>query len=85
VYVIIAKSFDTTDCNFSIKPFSNKHLNLATLGAILLMAFVLFTPYVNTAFGFVYLEPIEYLMAIGFAIVPIIVMEIFKALKIIKA
>jgi len=52
----------------------------------LLLCFVstfLFTP-VQTAFGLVYLPWEMYLLSVGLAIVPIIIMEIAKAIGLIK-
>lgn len=67
-----------------INPFSNKTLNFATIAAVFLMLFVLFTPGVNTAFGLVYLELKYYLVALGAIFVPIVVIEFCKAIKLIK-
>ena len=62
---------------FSIGPFSNKYVNLATLAAVVLMSVVLFTP-LNTIFGLVYLDWKLYLIALGLIFVPLVVMEIYK-------
>ncbi len=62
---------------FTINPFSNKYVNLATLAAVALMSVVLFTP-LNTIFGLVYLTPKLYLIALGLIFVPLAVMEIYK-------
>ncbi len=62
---------------FSIRPFSNKYVNLATLAAVVLMSVVLFTP-LNTMFGLAYLTPKLYLIALGLIFVPLVVMEIYK-------
>ncbi len=69
---------------FKINPFSNKTLNLASLAAIVLMAFVLLTPGVNMVFGLKYLEPIYYLLAVGLTLLPIVVMELAKLFGLIK-
>jgi len=68
---------------FKIGPFSNGKLNLAALAAIALMAIVLFTP-VQVAFGLVWLEWWHYLVGLGLAFVPMVVMEIAKAVGLIK-
>ncbi len=68
---------------FKMNPFSNKKLNLAVLTSLVLVAFVLFTP-VKTAFGLVYLPWEMYVLAVGFALVPIVVMEIVKAIGLIN-
>ncbi|MDR0820972.1 MAG: cation-translocating P-type ATPase [Oscillospiraceae bacterium] len=63
---------------FSIGFFSNKSLNLSTLAAVGLMAFVLFVPGVNAAFGLSYLPANCYLIALGLAVSPLPVMELAK-------
>ncbi len=68
---------------FHIGPFTNKTLNLAALTSTLLMALVLFTP-LNSIFGLVILPWNMYLMALGLIFVPLVVMEISKALGLIK-
>ena len=69
---------------FKIGIFSNKKLNIVTLISIVLICFVCFVPGVLTAFGMIYLPYYAYLIAIGLAIVPIIIMEISKAVGLIK-
>ncbi|MBQ9734689.1 MAG: calcium-translocating P-type ATPase, PMCA-type [Clostridia bacterium] len=69
---------------FKIGPFTNKKLNLAVLGSLALVAFVLFVPGVQGAFGLVYLNWQTYLIGLGFALVPLLIMEISKALGLIK-
>ena len=76
--VVHAYNMRSNHSLFKIKPFSNKQLNLATIAATLLMAFVLFVPGVNTAFGLVYLETKYYLIALALIFVPILVMELAK-------
>ncbi len=66
-----------------IGAFTNRTLNLAALASILMVALVLFTP-VRTAFGMVALPAGLYLMGLGLIIVPIVVMELSKALGLIK-
>ncbi|MDR3293466.1 MAG: cation-translocating P-type ATPase [Clostridiales bacterium] len=67
---------------FRKNPFSNKQLNLAALAGFVLMVFVCLTPGVNQAFGLVILKPYYlYAVALGFAAVPLVVLEIFKACK----
>jgi len=63
---------------FSSNPFGNKKLNLAVLCSLALTALVLFTPGVMTAFQFVYLPWEMYVLGVGLALVPIVVMEIAK-------
>lgn len=66
---------------FKIGVFSNGKLNIVTVISILLIAFVLFTPGVVTAFNMEYLPYYAYLICVGFSLVPIVVMEISKAIK----
>ena len=48
------------------------------------MALVLFIPPVAGAFGLVALSPVLYLIGLGLSLAPLIVMEIAKALELIK-
>ena len=68
---------------FKIGPFSNKNLNLAVLASVLLTLLVLFTP-VSTAFGLIRLPGKAYLIAVGLILIPLLVMEISKALGLIR-
>ena len=70
---------------FKIGPFTNKKLNLAVLGSVALVAFVLFVPGVQSAVGLVYLNWQTYLIGLGLALVPLLVMELSKALGFIKS
>ncbi len=70
---------------FKIGPFTNKKLNLAVLGSVALVAFVLFVPGVQSAFGLAYLNWQTYLIGLGLALVPLLVMELSKALGFIKS
>jgi Ca2+-transporting ATPase len=69
---------------FKIGPFGNGKLNGACLVSLLLVAFVLFTPGVMTAFSIVYLDGLKYLICLGLALVPLVIMEISKAFGLIK-
>ena len=68
---------------FKIGAFKNKTLNLAALASTLLVAVVLFTP-VGIAFSVVKLAWHYYLIALGLIFVPFVVMEIAKAVGIIR-
>lgn len=68
---------------FRIGPFSNRTLNWAALISLLLVLLVVFTP-VRIAFGLVILPAQLYLIAAGMILVPIVVMELSKALGLIK-
>ena len=65
---------------FKTSLLSNKNLLWACFGSFALIALVLFTP-VRIAFGLVMLPYWLYLVAIGFAIVPVIMMEISKLIE----
>ena len=71
---------------FKVGPFTNKFLNIVTLIALALIAFVMFTPGVMTVFGFgsAYLPWQVYVIGIALSIVPIIVMEIAKSLELVR-
>ncbi len=68
---------------FKIGPFSNHKLNWACLLSLLLVCFVLFTP-VRIAFGLTLLPWELYLLALGLVLIPLVVMELSKALGLIK-
>ena len=68
---------------FKIGFFTNKNLNLAALASTALVALVLFTP-IGKAFGLVMLTATDYLISLGLILVPLVVMEISKALGLIK-
>ena len=71
---------------FKVGPFTNKFLNIVSLIALALIAFVMFTPGVMTVFGFgsAYLPWQVYVIGIALSIVPIIVMEIAKSLELVR-
>ena len=70
---------------FSIGVFGNKMLNFAAVVSLVMVAFVLFVPGVNGAFGMIYFPQWwAYLVGLGLALVPIPVMEISKAVGLIK-
>lgn len=68
---------------FKIKPFSNHKLNWAALASVALVALVLFTP-VRVAFELVVLPWQMYLLGLGLALVPLLVMELSKAFGLVK-
>ncbi len=68
---------------FAIGPFSNRNLNIAAIVSTLLMAVVLFTP-VSVAFGLIYMPAKAYLIGIALSLASIPLLEIAKALKLIK-
>ena len=68
---------------FKIGPFTNKKLNSSCLISIISVLVVLFTP-LRIAFGLILLPYQLYLIALGFIIVPIVIMELSKAVGLIK-
>ncbi len=70
---------------FKTGMFGNKTLNQVTVISFILIAFVLFVPGVNAVFGMAYLPYYCYLIGLGFSVVPLILMEIAKAVGFIKA
>ncbi len=63
---------------FKTGAFGNSKLNGAALISLLLVALVLFTP-VSIAFGLIKLPAKLYLIGLGMALIPVIVMELSKA------
>jgi Ca2+-transporting ATPase len=69
---------------FAIGVFTNKYLNGAALISTLLIALVLFVPPVSRAFELSALSAFQYLTAVGLAFVPVVVMELSKAIGLIR-
>ncbi|MBO5344278.1 MAG: cation-transporting P-type ATPase, partial [Clostridia bacterium] len=65
---------------FKIGMFTNKTLNWSCLASVALLSLVLFTP-VRIPFGLAVLPWNLYLLGFGFAFVPLVVMEIAKAIE----
>ena len=63
--------------------FTNHKLNWAALASFLLVCLVLFTP-VSTAFGLIYLPTSLYIIGWSLALIPVLVMELAKALGLTK-
>ena len=63
--------------------FGNKKLNLAALASIILVAVVMFSP-LRIPFSLVILPGKLYLIGLGLCLVPMVLMEIAKALGLIK-
>ncbi len=70
---------------FKVGLFLNKTMNISLLVCTALTAFVLFVPGVVNVFGMIIIKWWLYLIGIGLALLPIIVMEIAKAVGFIKA
>ena len=68
---------------FRIGPFTNRKLNGAALLSLALVCLVLFTP-VGIAFGMVILPAWLYLVGLGLILVPLVVMELAKAVGLVK-
>ena len=68
---------------FTIGPFTNPSLNKAALTSTVLVALVLFTP-LRTAFGLILLPWSLYLQGLGLILVPLLVMELSKAIGLIR-
>ncbi|MDF9824891.1 Ca2+-transporting ATPase [Breznakia sp. PF5-3] len=69
---------------FKIGIFTNKNLNKAAALSIVMMLFVIFVPPITKIFGLVHL-PIElYLICLALSLAPVLVLEIAKALKLVK-
>ncbi|MDD3230332.1 MAG: cation-translocating P-type ATPase, partial [Oscillospiraceae bacterium] len=68
---------------FRIGFFGNHKLNWATLLSVALVALVLFTP-LRIVFGLVALSGKLYLLALGLILAPLLVMELSKALGLLK-
>ncbi len=64
--------------------FTNRRLNLACLASVLLVGLVLFTP-VGIAFSLVTLSWQMYLLGLGLSLVPLVVMELAKAMGLVHA
>ncbi len=64
--------------------FSNKYLNGAALLSAVLIALVVFIPPVAMVFGLMQLSAGLYLLALGLALVPLVVLELSKAFGLIK-
>jgi len=69
---------------FKIGLFTNKTLNWSVLASLLLVLVLLFTP-VGKIFGIVTLSWQLYLIAAGLVLVPTVIMEISKAIGLIKS
>ena len=68
---------------FQIGPFTNHKLNWAALASLLLVCLVLFTP-VGVAFQLVLLPGWLYAAALGLILTPLVVMEIAKAIGLVR-
>ena len=69
---------------FKIGFFSNSALNKAALVSLIMVSIVLFIPPLSYIFGLISLSIELYLIGLGLSLVPLIIIELFKFLKIIK-
>lgn len=81
--ILQAFNMRSTRSLFKIGFFTNSKLNIATAISLGLMLLVVFTP-AATAFGLISLPAVQYLQAIGLALVPLVIMELSKALGMIR-
>ena len=68
---------------FRIGPFTNRTLNLAALSSLVLVALVMFTP-LSAPFGLIRLPAILYLDGLALIFTPLVVMELSKAVGLIR-
>ncbi len=68
---------------FRIGPFTNRRLDQAALVSLALVLLVLFTP-LSIPFGLIRLPAVGYLIGLGLSLVPVLVMELSKALGLIR-
>lgn len=81
--IIQAYNMRSAKSLFKIGVWTNKTLNQATLISLGLTLVVIFTP-ISTIFGLVPLQPKLYMYGLLLALVPFIIMEISKALRLVK-
>lgn len=81
--IVQAYNMRTEHSLFKAGFFGNRKLNLSCLLSFVLVLLVLFTP-ANTVFALSYLPYYLYLCALGLSLVPLVVMEISKAVGLIK-
>jgi len=66
---------------FEIGMFSNKYVNWALIGSFLMMALVMYVPFLQGVFSFVGLSALEFLVIVGLASSILWVGEIWKKVK----
>ncbi len=69
---------------FKIGAFSNKYMNLAVLGSLALTCLVLFVPPIAMVFELTILPAWLYAVGLGLALVPLLVIEVSKAVGLIS-
>lgn len=81
--IIQAYNMRSAKSLFKIGVWTNKTLNQATLISLGLTLVVIFTP-ISTIFGLVPLQPKLYVYGLLLALIPLIIMETSKALRLVK-
>ena len=66
---------------FAVSPFGNKYLIFAGLFIVVLQVIVLSVPFIQDIFDVVSLNGTQWLIIIGFSIMPLIAVEIIKAIR----
>lgn len=69
---------------FKIGFFTNRKMNYAALISAVMVCLVTFIPPIASAFGLIMLSPVTYLIGLGLAMFPLVVMEISKAIGLVK-
>lgn len=82
--IIHAYNMRSSKSLFKIGIFKNKHLNQATFISVMMIFIVLFVPAINHIFGFEILPVYLYIIALLLAFVPVLILEIVKALHLIQ-
>lgn len=81
--ILHAFNMRSTHSMFRIGPFSNGKLNLAALCSVVLTLLVSLTP-IRIAFGLILLPAGLYAAILGLVLVPVVVMEISKAIGLVR-
>lgn len=82
--LVQALNMRTSRSLFKVGFFSNKTMNLSLVVCTALTAFVLFVPGVVNVFGMMTLKWWMYLVGLSLSLLPLVVMEIAKAIGVIK-
>lgn len=69
---------------FIIGFFTNKYLNGAAFLSLILIIVVVFIPAITSAFNLIQLPAPMYLLALGLALIPIVILELTKSLGLVK-
>lgn len=69
---------------FKIGFFTNRKMNYAALVSATLVCLVAFIPPIATAFGLIMLSPANYLIGLALAMSPLVIMELSKAIGVVR-